>query len=129
MDLPVYQDLILSQLSAFLILPAEDERRFRSAVVGAVADLAKGRRTMEQFRRTKPYDADDAGLVRRHRLAWETFLRDRGEVFARLGSALPDGPRGALLREQSGRWMSCLEDPPDAPSLPQDGSLVPIRKK
>ncbi|HLY12492.1 MAG TPA: SCO family protein [Planctomycetota bacterium] len=129
MDAKAYQNLILSELSAFLRLSPEDDHRTRSAMLGTLADLTEARRRMERFRRGKPYDPDDAGRIRSHRLAWEIYLQQRAEAFARLGAALPAGPRPGMLREQAVRWMSCLEDPPEAAAVPQDQYLVPIQKK
>jgi protein SCO1/2 len=129
MDLKPYQELILSQLVGFLEPTPEGAVAFRTAALAAVADLAKARRRMEYFRGAKPYDGDDPVAVRAYRAAWTSYRRERSEALARLDAALGDGPRAAMLREQSFRWMSVLEDHPEHLSVPQDEKLVPIRKK
>lgn len=124
-----YQDLMLSQLAGFLGLPADATDRFRSEVQAALRDLAGARKKMVEFRMEHSYDPEKPDSVRGFRAAWRDDLEARSRAFARLDASLPEGSRTAILREQTARWMGYLEDLPDAPALPQDSLLMPIRKK
>ena len=108
LELPQYQERLLSQMARYLELNAEGAAALGEALLRMSADCAEAAKPVERLRSRLQANEEDPRLLEEYRAAWEVCRTQRACAFRKLQAVLGPGARPRLFGENAARWLYFL---------------------